>query len=103
MSTHSLLLVAAIATSPVTAIASDWQFIGTAADETVYFGKPLTVEGDTTVIRLKAVNDPEEPKPYKFSFAVKCATRQFLDAEGDWKPVDKEKMGYYWFRFACKK
>ena len=103
MSTPSLLLVAAIATSPAAAMATEWQFIGTATDETVYFGKKLVTEGGITVIRVKAVGDPEEPQPYVFSHAVKCASNQFMNTDRAWKPVEKGTMGSLWFQFACKK
>jgi len=103
MSTHALALAVAIATSPNIAAASQWQFVGNAADETAYFGRKIATEGDITVIKIKGVNDPDEPKPYEFTFVVNCATKQWQDSDRTWKPVPMEQVGGYWFKFACNK
>ena len=103
MSTSSLLLVAAIATAPTAALANGWEFINTAADDTLYFGKKLATVDGVTVIKIRAANDPDEPEPYTFSFAVKCASNRFQAYDGTWRPVEKRKVTHGWHQFACKK
>ncbi|MDA9587425.1 hypothetical protein N9R98_01070 [bacterium] len=81
---------------------NDWEFITDAADGTLYFGGKRTTVGNTTVVEIKAINDPDEPvgKEYMQRAAFKCDTNQVKGSKG-WELVKSKSVGSSWFDFAC--
>lgn len=80
----------------------NWEYITDAADGTLYFGANQVKVGKTTVIEIKAVNDPEEPNlpEYTFREAFNCETRQVKGEKG-WEKVDTETVADDFFAHAC--
>lgn len=80
----------------------NWEYITDAADGTLYFGANQVNVGKTTVIEIKAVNDPEEPNlpEYTFREAFNCETRQVKGEKG-WEKVDTETVADDIFAHAC--
>ena len=81
---------------------NDWEYITDAEDGTLYFaGKRVTV-GKTTVMEIKAVNDPDEPagSEYTVRYAFNCKTQQVKLEEG-WEPVKETSVGNAWLMYAC--
>jgi len=112
MSTHALVLAAAVAMLPAAhsyaatqapSTEADWEYIGAAADDTLYFGGRVITVGDTTLIRMKAVGDPDSPKPYTFNEAFKCKEGTYKSRKEGWKKVNPKMIGQQWFNYACKK
>lgn len=81
---------------------NDWEFITDAEDGTLYFGGERTTVGPTSVIEIKALNDPDEPdgKEYVFREAFNCQTNQVKGSEG-WELVNPETVGSELFNYAC--
>ena len=101
------LLLSPILCQPAVAISQqttpdDWEYITDAKDGTLYFaGKRVTV-GKTTVMEIKAVNDPDEPagSEYTVRYAFNCKTQQVKLEEG-WEPVKETSVGNAWLMYAC--
>ena len=89
---------------------NEWEFITDAADGTLYFGGKRTTVGKTTVVEIKAINDPDEPvgKEYMQRAAFKCDTNQVkvqkagnrssqnqLDLVGLTLPVEQAETNVY--------
>ena len=81
---------------------NEWEFITDAADGTLYFGGKRTTVGKTTVVEIKAINDPDEPvgEEYVLRTAFKCNANQVKGSEG-WELVKPESVGSSWFDYAC--
>ena len=101
--------VALLATAPkaeaqsYSKVADRWEFITDASDGTLYFGGPVTKVGNTAVLLIKSVNDPELPpgEEDKFRIAFNCANRTVKREKG-WEGIGDNKMvGYSWFEHAC--
>jgi hypothetical protein len=81
---------------------NDWEYITDAEDGTLYFaGKRVTV-GKTTVMEIKAVNDPDEPagSEYTVRYAFNCKTKQVKSGQG-WEPITAKSVGNAWLMYAC--
>ena len=79
----------------------NWEYITDAADGTLYFGANRVKVGKTTVIEIKAVNDPDnDGKEWTFREAFNCETQQIKGEKG-WEKVPSETVAENWFDHAC--
>ena len=103
----AVLLLTPMAEKPTQAAAQTpvddkWEFITDANDGTLYFGGPITRVGNTAVLLIKSVNDPELPpgEEDQFRVAFNCANRTYKETNR-WEPVVEKTVGDHWFRHAC--
>lgn len=101
------LLLTPMAEKPAQAAAQTpvddkWEYITDANDGTLYFGGAVTKVGNTAVLLIKSVNDPERPPGTEDTFRVafNCANRTYKESNR-WEPVVEKTVGYGWFRHAC--
>jgi hypothetical protein len=82
--------------------ADNWEYITDADDGTLYFAGDRVTVGKTTVIEIKAVNDPDEPSVSQYTFreAFNCETQQIKGDKG-WERVPSETVAENWIGYAC--
>ena len=93
-----LVLCLAMAASP--AVASDYEYLNVAADQTVYFAKVGAQEGNTVVLFMKWT--ASDGRQGDFSTAFRCGEGLTDSSEGGWEPVVPDSIGHTWYEYACK-
>ena len=84
-------------------VSDEWEFITDSSDGTLYFGGPVTRVGNTAVLQIKAVNDPERPagEEHQFTTAFNCAKNTIKESDGKWDDFLDNTVGSVWLRHAC--
>ena len=104
MKTLASLVVLGLMTSMPAPAESTWTFINDAIDGALYFGRnPRTFEG-ITFLQIKQEGDPDggNGDENAWNQAFNCKNKTYR-VDGEFQPIQKGKVNYRWFEFACKK
>ena len=91
-----LAAAASLAMGGTPVIGIDFTYLNYDNDGNSYFGKIVTTEGETTIVRIKEVTS--EGQADFWILAANCSNRTL---DGD--PLEPETLGEDWWLFACAK
>ena len=104
MKTLASLLVFGLMTSMPATAESSWVYINDAFDGALYFGRNLRSFEGITFLEIKVEGEPDGGKGDENAWnqAFNCKNKTYRIG-GKFEPIEKGKVNYGWFQFACKK
>ena len=104
MKTLASLLAFGLMTSMPATAESSWTYINDAFDNALYFGRNLRNFEGITFLEMKVEGDPDgnNGDENAWNQAFNCKNKTYR-ADGKFEPIEKGKVNYGWFQFACKK
>lgn len=97
------LVVALSFTAPVQA-AGQWQFITSADDDTLYFGRNIRHHSGLTFVEVKTEGAPEGGNGAKNAWTqpLNCSAKTYMDNRKKWHAANSGTVAEDWLEYACK-
>ena len=101
----ALMLAPALISPMPVAAESSWTYINDASDNTLYFGRNIRNFEGITFIEIKTEGNPDGSNGDDNSWnqALDCKNETIRGKSGIFEPIQKDRVGYQWFKFACNK